>query len=235
MYKAGSVFAKRGVLAILLGIFTSLAVLTGVVTFYGSQVGNFVVGVTGDASTVGLILSENSTFENQAPQLNGPSMSDVLPITYSQIVPENVTEATDNAYISNEGNYMGYFFYLKNVGTEAVNVDVSMSVEKARKYVDRAVRVWIFVGEDDMNGTIYKLVDSTSHTYSDDYPATVNFIDSSTVMRDTLLQFSPGEVMRYNIIFWVEGQDPDCIDYDEFSILGGSIVFSMNFAVSEEL
>lgn len=215
-------------------IFVSLSIVTGVVTYYGQQVGNFVVGVTGNASDVGLILSEKSTFEVTSPQLNGPTISDVLPITYTQIVPENVTESMDNAYISTEGNYMGYFFYVKNVGLEAVNVDVSLNITASSHYTERSLRAWIFTGEEDASGTVYQLADTTNFAYTD-YPETVNFVSESVIMSDTILNFGSGEVIRYDIIIWIEGQDPDCVDYGTYSILKGSIALGMNFNVSEEI
>ena len=42
--------------------------------------------------------------------------------------------------------------------------------------------------------------------------------------------FKPGDVDKYTILMWVEGNDPECVN----EILGGHMKMSMTFSVEDE-
>ena len=51
-----------------------------------------------------------------------------------------------------------------------------------------------------------------------------NFVDNDTVCKYEEKNFLVGNVDRYTIVIWMEGDDPECVD----KIIGGSVEFSMH-------
>ena len=54
---------------------------------------------------------------------------------------------------------------------------------------------------------------------------TVAFEDDTHVGLDHVENFSPGDVIKYTIVIWLEGSDPECTD----NLLGGEIKLHMEF------
>lgn len=219
---------------ILLLIFTSMAVATAALTYYGQQVGNFVVGINDEARDQGLVLATDPNFEKESAILVGESITNVDCIALGKFYPSDIRN-TNGSYISSGGNCMGFTFYVKNVGTEAVNVDVTMSYDRVTHYADEAAWVWIFEDEEDDEGTIYHKQDY----YDGTYPASYNrynikeFAADNVVMTSQIIKLKYNEVKKYTVIIWIDGNDPDAIDTTSRSILGGRIKFSMTFEIAE--
>jgi len=55
---------------------------------------------------------------------------------------------------------------------------------------------------------------------------TIPFVSEDTVCSKERLDIKPGEVDKYTVIVWLEGEDPDCVD----SILGGHIELAMKLS-----
>ena len=56
---------------------------------------------------------------------------------------------------------------------------------------------------------------------------TTPFESDEVVMSDELLDFNPGDIIKYTIVIWLEGDDPQCLD----NIRGGNVKMSMDFEV----
>lgn len=230
-----SIFKKKSVWAIIMILALFLSGTVALLTYYGQQVGSFVVGVSDKGYQGGLVLSKTQDFSTSSPRLVGDSVSNVHPISVLDIYSEKVLQ-NDGSYIPKSKNYMGFTFYLKNEGNISINVDVSMTITKATNYVDRATWIWLFEGEEDKNGTIYRKKDSIAH----EYPAGYNdnnykeYEGDELVMRSTIVYFKPQEIKKYSIIIWLEGEDPDCVDTGEYSVKSGKIRFTMKFDVAGE-
>lgn len=233
--KITRIFRKKAVWVIVLIIALCLSVTTAVLTYYGQQVGNFVVGVSDEGFEGGLTLSTEEDFSYSSPRLVGGSISGVHPTTILDINVNRVLQ-TNGTYTAVSGNYMGYTFYLKNEGQVSVNIRLSMAIAKATHYLDRACWIWIFEGVEDTSGTVYKQQDLIEHTYIEDYNDynIKDFISDEVVMNSTFTYFKPNEVKKFSVILWVEGEDPDCTDVGEYSIISGMIRFSMRFDVLSE-
>ena len=54
---------------------------------------------------------------------------------------------------------------------------------------------------------------------------TTPFLDDYTALQGFVEDFEPGEVKKYTVIVWLEGDDPDCNN----SILGGHVGFNVQF------
>lgn len=45
-----------------------------------------------------------------------------------------------------------------------------------------------------------------------------------TLVLESRLNFNPGDIDRYTIVVWLEGDDPECVD----GLIGGEIKMHMN-------
>lgn len=229
------IFKKKSIWVIILVIMLFLSGTVALLTYYGQQVGSFVVGVSDKGYQGGLVLSKTKDFSTSSPRLVGDSVSNVHPISVLDIYSDKVLQ-NDGSYIPRSKNYMGFTFYLKNEGNISINVDVSMSITKATNYVDRATWIWLFEDEDDKDGTIYRKKDTIDHEYPTEYNSYnyKDYIDDELIMRSTIVYFKPQEIKKYSIIIWLEGEDPDCVDTGDYSVKSGKIRFTMRFDIASE-
>jgi len=59
---------------------------------------------------------------------------------------------------------------------------------------------------------------------------TTPFTNAVTVTDFVREDFVIGEVDKYTVVIWLEGEDPECVN----DILGGELKMSMNFHVLDE-
>ena len=69
------------------------------------------------------------------------------------------------------------------------------------------------------------IVDTT-----DDPLTIVEFVDDEVVFDVGEEELQPGETVKYTIVMWIEGDDPECVD----EIRGGFIKLNWFFNVLEE-
>ena len=60
-------------------------------------------------------------------------------------------------------------------------------------------------------------------------PDTTAFLSDTHVLSNTIEGFKPGDVDKYTVVIWLEGNDPECVD----DIRGGVVKMSMNFKAQE--
>lgn len=134
-------------------------------------------------------------------------------------LPDNINEHTGGAH--NGDNYIAYTFYVENQGADTINYWYTILVDDVIRDVDKAVRVMIY-----QNGerTIYaktaqngKPEAGTEAFYSDDVVAV-------KVRED----FKVGDIDKFTIVIYLEGEDPECID----NIIGGQM--KMHMEITEE-
>lgn len=142
---------------------------------------------------------------------------------------KNTVKGSDSA----GENYLAYTFYCKNAGQQTVNYNATLVNNGAAKSMDEAVRVMVF-----KNGepTIYAQSKHNSDEPEDDsefIPSTINqksWINSDKIMTTKTDNFKPGDVDKYTIVMWVEGNDPECVN----DIMGGHMKMSMTFSVEDD-
>lgn len=220
-----SLFAKKKILILLALVFLGLSGTIAAVTFYGQNVGNFVVDLDDKLGKLGIALSDTPSFESPSNRLLGEVLGKAKPVGQHQIIPEYVTEH-DGSFKSKSGDYIGYTFYLKNIGDETVAIDSSLKITGATRNVDAAVRIWVFDDEED---TIYKKEETILHEYPSYYYPTTNFQSPSVVFNTVYKEFVPNQIKKISIIIWVEGEDPDCTDVGDKPITGGTFKIGMSF------
>ena len=118
---------------------------------------------------------------------------------------------------------MAYTYYVRNAGKEDVGYTASITLDSCAKGAEDAVRVAVW-----RNGkrTIYAepAADGSAEEGCE------NFAERDVVCRYLEDEFLVGNVDKYTVVIWMEGEDPDCVD----KIVGGSVEFSMRIDADTE-
>ncbi len=200
------------ILILLLGSFYALS------TFV-NKAGNFTVWIDeGDMNRI--TLSDTPDFLNCSTMLEADTIPQMDNIT-KDWMPDDLTEI-DGCH--NGENYIAYTFYLKNAGVNEIDYSSQIDIHAVTKEADHAVRVMVVKNGEE---TVYAKAQKGS---SEPEPDTVAFHSNTQVMTDVTETFQPGDVDKYTVVIWLEGNDPECID----DIKGGVVKMSMNFTVLEK-
>lgn len=203
-------------------IISSMLLLVVVYTLSAlyTKYGSFTVTVNKfDATHYGLSLSETSQFETQISRLNVKAAENITNIS-GQDLPEDIDSINGQ---HNGENYLAYTFYLKNVGGSTVTFEYHMFITNIQNDLDKAVRIRIYRDGEPV---------TYARTRSDGLGAEegcVEFLTADTVVREQIKGFKPGDVVKFTVVIWIEGDDPDCTD----ELMGGSIKTDMTMTVVE--
>ena len=135
-------------------------------------------------------------------------------------LPENIDNEGDGSH--NGKNYIAYTFYAENMGQDTINYWTTIEIDDVVKNVDEAIRVMVF-----KNGNKVIYAKNNSETNQPE-PNTEPFKDEDTVMLDFTENFKVGDIDKWTIVIWVEGDDPECKD----DLIGGEI--KMHMTLTEE-
>lgn len=134
-------------------------------------------------------------------------------------IPDNINEHAGGAH--NGDNYIAYTFYIENQGADTINYWYTILVDDVILDVDKAVRVMIY-----QNGerTIYAKAaqNGTAET------GTEIFYSDDIVVVKAREDFKVGDIDKFTIVIYLEGDDPECID----NIIGGQM--KMHMEITEE-
>ena len=131
-------------------------------------------------------------------------------------LPENINE--NNGGSHNGDNYIAYTFYIENQGKETLNYWYEISIEDVIKNVDEAVRIIIYHNDEK---TVY--AKKNADTKKED-PDTKSFYSEKIAVLESRKKFEPNKIDKFTVVFFLEGDDPDCID----TIIGGEIKMRMD-------
>lgn len=199
------------VLVLLLGVFYALSAFV-------NKAGNFTVWITED--DLGKItLSNTADFEEPATMLEADVIEQMDNITKAWL-PEDIDEGEG---CHNGENYIAYTFYMKNSGKDEIKYSSQIDIHAVTKEADNAVRVMIFKNGEE---TVYAKAQKGK---TEPEPDTVAFLSDTKVLENITEGFKPGDVDKYTVVIWLEGNDPECVD----NIRGGVVKMSMSFKVLE--
>ena len=117
----------------------------------------------------------------------------------------------------NGNNYMAYTFFVKNIGKEETEYRTTIDIISVIKNVDDAIRVAVYKNG---NKTVY--AKRRPDTFEPE-TGTKPFYKVDQVMNELHTEFKPGDIDKYTVVVWLEGEDLECID----SILGGEMKMIM--------
>lgn len=218
---------RRRILTLTFLITGLLSLTAGVVTYYGFNAGSFVMQVDANAQRRGIILSDTKDFANAKPRLTSKAVTDVKDITFGWIKLGEV-ENTEGEYVDKDYKYAAHTFFMKNVGTEAVDVTYKLEILNEFNDIIKGIRILLII---DGERTLYQLEDEKFTFYEDlELRNAVNFESNEIVVQNIIQEFKPNEVIKITYVMWLEGEDPDTTD----RVLGGKIKLQLNFSINME-
>lgn len=180
-----------------------------------------------DSYKRGIVLSNTETLNNPQPRLMTNPVYGARDMTYSWLKLEEVTQ-TEGNYTDPDYDYVAYTFYLTNNGFETVDIVYHIRIIDNYKAMDSAIRVLVI--EDGVE-TIYQKPDtpqgSVPISYTLPLQMTEKFLSDTIIMRKRIMNFQPQTVIKFSVVVWIEGLDPDTTD----DIIGGMIKLQMNFSI----
>ncbi|NCC07625.1 MAG: hypothetical protein EOM30_06180 [Clostridia bacterium] len=198
---------------ILLGMLFAVAVLF-IMAFMQEKMGNFTINLNRlELYRRGISIAETGNFDDPTARLTASTVQDATNVSIDDL-PNNL----DSAEGDHSGkNYMAYTYYVRNAGKEDVGYVAAIKLEAAAKGAENATRVAVW-----RNGerTVYAAPAADGGTER----GCTNFLSSNVVCEYHVESFQVGDVDKYTIVIWMEGDDPECVD----NIVGGSVEFSMN-------
>lgn len=162
----------------------------------------------------GLIIYDDSDYKVYRSELfaEGPSAFDNISYKW---LPNDLNDYEGS---HNGDNYLAYTFYIENIGDDVADYWSELVVDDVIKGVDEAVRLRVY-----KNGE-YVTYAKLSRTGVPE-KETVPFESDTLIVSDHVENFKPGERIKYTVVLWLEGSDPECTD----NVLGGEFKAHMEF------
>lgn len=185
-----------------------------IVAFMQEKMGNFTINLNRlELYRKGISIDESGNFENATAKLVADTVQDATNISIADL-PEDI----DSIEGSHNGkNYMAYTYYIRNAGKEDLGYIARVTLDSCAKGAENAVRVAVW-----KNGERVVYAEPASDGNPEE--GCTNFKTDKVVCSYEENNFLVGNVDKYTIVIWMEGDDPDCVD----SIIGGSVQFSMH-------
>ena len=189
-----------------------------IATLY-KRTGSFTVSLDKyDMTKYGLTLSESSDMSHNNSHLNMKIDEQITNIA-GESIPANVDQI-DGAH--NGSNYIAYTFYLQNAGEVEVSYDYQVAISNVTQSLDEAIRLRLYV---DGAHTTYAKTRSDGGGAE---PGTTEFYSANVMARGRMDGFAPDEITKFTVVLWIEGNDPDCIDW----LVGGQLKVEMMMSVA---
>lgn len=202
----------------------STLVIVSLLTFYGQNVGNFIMSLDEELKERQIFMSETEDFLVPTASLQAGSVKGARDITYSMMHIEEAVN-TDGNYVDPYFKYVAYTFYVKNMGEETTSLEYETQITVNKNGLDEAIRVLIVSQIDGKReDTMYMLPDTEEVIYTE-MPEATYFINERLIMKERIDYFFPEQVMKFTVFLWLEGQDPDTT----IDVLGGQIKLQMKF------
>lgn len=206
------------VLKIILLIIVVLLSLLYVILKLIYEVGSFTVTLDTSYNLEGaLVIYENQKEKLCLEVLKAEELEFMTNIA-GEWIPKNIQDGPDGSH--NGQNYIAYTFYAENQGREVINYWRTIEIDDVIKNADEAVRVKVI--KDGVETTYAKINKTTGEAE----PGTVAFSEDGVIMLEQEKNFKPGDVHKYTVVIWLEGNDPECVD----DIIGGEVKMHMNLA-----
>ena len=220
--------------------------------------GHFTINMSDDLFKEGFILSETVDFANATTHLFCTPVEDVPCISIRHI-PENIDQVDGQHndsyfaytfYIRNEGTSIVDYAWSMHLNSESRNLASALWVmvfedgrmllyarpgaeggvealpafdDNSRGYLDLDIRQFA----KDPN-QFQVITEKKGITYYRIVP--ISFQSDDTVAQGQQFAVAPGDVHKYTVVIWIEGDDPDCTD----DLIGGHAGMDFNFRLLEK-
>lgn len=160
-------------------------------------------------------LSETPDFDRPVTSLGADGIDNMTNISVDWL-PDDL-DTVDGSH--NGDHYIAYTFYLKNTGDLTCNVTETFEIESAVKGADSAIRIRLY-----KNGEMitYAKLGADGEPEEGTVPFESDTVAFSAVNED----FKEKDIIKYTLVIWLEGDDPECLD----NIKGGNVRMSMTFS-----
>lgn len=203
-------------LLVMLLTFTGVVYIASVLY---EQSGSFTVSVDKyEMQKYGLTLSESKDITRPTSHLNAKIAEKMTNIA-GETIPENV-DMIDGEH--NGRDYIAYTFYTKNGGEVEVSYDYEIKMSGITNGLDEAIRIRLYIDGAEPIDYAKTKSDGTGAE-----PGTTEFHSATVVTRGRVESFAPEETTKYTVVVWIEGNDPDCIDW----LIGGKMKLEMNIGI----
>lgn len=216
--------------AILIGLLASLFLACLIIIlslFMGQEAGNFVIQVESGNVRKSITLTTSLENPDYTSRLEASSVTNMTNTTYSRFQNRiDNYRNTDGVFIDEDMHVYSLTFYLVNDCEETLDVIASMYYSNVTNNLETAVRILTISSQNDtMN--CYQAKDEVETDYGAEYPSVSHFPGSGVAFNENILAFGPRKTIKYTILFWLEGMDPDCVD----AIRLGTIRFSLKLSI----
>jgi hypothetical protein len=163
-----------------------------------------------------LTLSESESFDTYYSRLNAEIFELITNID-GRSLPDNLHTVKDGEH--NGDNYIAYTFYCKNAGKSTFDYSYEVYIANATLGIEDAARIRLYVNDEPYVDYASRRTDSIGGPEENTTP----FLSRTTVCKKKITNFAPGDVTKFTIVIWLEGNDPECVD----RILGGQMKVDM--------
>ncbi len=205
------------ILPTVISILTLLLIIIYIIAALYSKYGSYTVMVSKyDHVKYALTLSETPDFTTPTARLNAKASQDITNISVNDLPLD-----LDNINGEHSGkNYVAYTYYMKNAGSNVVDTEYMIYIANMTQEIEKAVRVRLYV-----NGEYIDYARTRTDGMGPE-PNTTEFLTETIIVRKQIKEYQPDEIVKFTVVIWLEGDDPDCVD----SIIGGQ--FKIDMAVS---
>jgi hypothetical protein len=193
---------------ILKTIAVAAAILLAIIYLFAMlymESGSFTVSINKhEMVKYGLSLCENKDLSKPTSVLNMRIDQSITNIAEDSL-PDNV-DSIDGAHCGK--NHLAYTFYLFNASdVDVVNYEWQIKASNIYNGIDEAIRIKLYI-----DGVPTKYA-KTAADGSGPEPGTTEFYSSDIIAMGRKDGFASGDVTKFTIVVWLEGNDPECLDW----------------------
>ena len=184
-------------------------------SFMQENMGNFTINLNRlELFRYGVAIDEDPNFSQATARLQAQAVTNGTNIA-AEDLPDNLDDI-DGSH--NGKSYVAYTFYIRNAGKVELDYACNIRIASASKGVEKAARVRVWKNGE---ATTYAAAAADGNPE----PGCVSFASDKDVCTIPEENFQVGNVDKYTVVIWLDGDDPECVD----DIVGGAVEFAMDF------
>lgn len=222
-----SLFKKPAFLIAAVVALFSASLIIVISLFMGQESGNFVIQVESGNVRKSIRITDNLSNESYESRLEAGGfleMSDTTFTRFSGKLEQYIS--TDGVYADEDYQVYAYTFYIVNNCEESLDLKATMFYSNVTNSLDKAIRIMTITGEEKLR-RCYQAADDKVVDYGASYPSVSNFPGNGVAYEEEYLTVNPRDIIRYTIVVWIEGNDPDCVD----ELQRGTIKFNLKLSI----